>query len=162
MLPTIDICKKCSQSKLGLSHQFHFGTRTGQTSSRSGRMTTTTTSYNVLGSKRVHICNDCMRKMTLTHGLGWLIFGVLLGLAGYGFDRLLSSGGHFVPPYTILCGITGFIVVISNLVFLLKLGNENFKEKMAIKLSRNEIKKDNGADTFWTTKDFGKLNISRF
>jgi hypothetical protein len=162
MLPAVDVCKKCNQSKVGSSHQFHFGTRTGQTSSRSGRMTTTTTTYTVLGSKWVHICDDCMRKMTLTHGLGWLIFGILFGLAGYGFDRLLSSGGHFVPPYSILCGITGFIVVISNLVFLLKLGNENFKEKMAIKLSKQEIRKSSSANTFWTTKDFGKLNISRF
>jgi hypothetical protein len=162
MLPAIDVCKKCNQSKVGASHQFYFGTKTGQTSSRSGRTTTTITTFNVLGSKWVHICDDCMRKMILTHGLGWLIFGIFLGLAGYGFDRLLSSGGHFVPPYTILCGITGFIVVISNIVFLLKLGNENFKEKMAIKLSKQEVKKSNFADTFWTTKDYGKLNIRKF
>jgi hypothetical protein len=161
MLPATDICKKCNQSKIGSSHQFYFGIQTGQTSRRSGRMTTTTTTYNILGNKWVHICDDCMRKMTLTRGLGRLFFGILLGLVGFGWDRL-TAGSHVVYVYTWLCGIIGFIVVISNLVFLLQLGNENFKQQMAIKLSRKEIRQDSHANAFWTTKEFGKLNNQQF
>lgn len=158
MLPTIDVCKKCNLQKAGYSHQFYYGTKTGQTSSRFVNTITTTTTFNVLGSRLVHICNDCMRKVVLSRGLGGIFFGILLVIfGGFGIDLGMNCG----VPLMLLCWLIGLIVVISHIVFLLKRGNENFKQNMVIKLTKKEIKQNTRADTFWTTKQFENLNIRR-
>jgi hypothetical protein len=156
VLPSKDMCKKCGQSKAGHSHQFYYGTKTGQTSSRFVNTTTTTTTYKVLGDRWVHICNDCMRKMILRRGLGGLSLGILLGIYGaFGIDL----GMDFGVLLMLLCWLIALIVMISNIVFLLKRGNENYKQHIAINLTKKEIMQSTMADTFWTTKQYGNLKI---
>lgn len=156
MLLTTDVCKKCSQRKTGHAHQFYYGVKTGQTSSTFVNTTTKTTTYRVLGDRWVHICRDCMRKMVLTRGFSGLAIGILLGVYGtFGIDLRMGFG----IPLMLVCWIVALIVIISSLVFLSKGGNENFKQHLAINLTKKEIMQSTMADTFWTTRQYGNLKI---
>jgi hypothetical protein len=162
-----ETCAKCGREREGQHYSFYYGRKLGPSVKQedlSGRKFTITTRHQVLGSSEAFICDDCVLRSARERGCLYVVGG--LGLAGSllacgllplftssrGVDAALIKQ-YVVPP--LLLSLVSLPFILAGLTGLLKKRPQKTNgEKVAIAAMRQQLGQREGADTFWTSKQY--------
>jgi len=165
-----DTCAKCGCEREGQHYNFCYGRKLGTSVKQegwSGRKFTITTRHQVLGSSEALICDDCVLRSARERGCLYVVGG--LALAGSLFACALlplftSSRGvdaalvnkYVLPP--LLLSLVSLPFILAGLTGLLrKTPQKTNGEKVAITAMRQQLGQREGADTFWTSRQYASL-----
>lgn len=162
--PVSTICQSCQQSP-GDLYSFYYGNETGRTQKRSGKTTTTTTTYRIVGSMQVALCRSCVDKKGSRDAVVNLALVSVLAVALWIILPWVLPGNGW-PAYIFpvvfsiiaLVEANNLVRFRSDRVFRLEQNNrKETGEKLAIALSTKSLT-EKGYNSFFTPNQKSSLS----